>query len=276
MFARACRLARLRQGALLQGRWCSEGKGVKESYEQQVKEFRDVRAKQEEEKEQSKDREVALQWLQYGLMALSAPLAWWYFKRQVAEKKKQVGYASETRTVGEASIGGPWTMIGTDGKPLTRADFYGVWPIMYFGFTHCPEICPVELNRLANCYERLGKMFPNVKFQPLFVSCDPLRDCLAEIDGYMKEFHKDFVGGIGTPEQVKEICKAHRIYYSEPTDLEGADGDYLVDHSIAIYFFDDKFEFVEAFGPRWQEDEIVEKMAKIMEKHLLLQAQGRR
>ncbi|KAJ9447705.1 Protein SCO1-like protein 1 [Diplonema papillatum] len=240
-----------------------QAKGGKGAPASELEQYEMEQNAKHEKEEQAADRELVLKWLQLGLIGLLAPLAAWYtFSQQMA--KREAGFkVSEFKTVGKAAVGGNWTLVDMDGVPRTRADFYGKWPVMYFGFTHCPEICPVELHRLGVVLDELRKRFPSRDLTPLFVSCDPLRDSGREVRSYLSEFHKDFVGLVGTPEQVADICKSHRIYYSKPTNLEAQEGDYLIDHSIAIYFFDDQFEFVEAFGPRWNADEIIDKMTRI-------------
>eukprot|EP01064_Diplonema_japonicum_P008458 TRINITY_DN15902_c0_g1_i1.p1 TRINITY_DN15902_c0_g1~~TRINITY_DN15902_c0_g1_i1.p1 ORF type:complete len:283 (+),score=70.48 TRINITY_DN15902_c0_g1_i1:53-850(+) len=230
---------------------------------EEMKTYEDKKKNKEQQKEAMADRELVLKWIQMGLIGILGPLAgWWSYSNM---KKEREGFrTSEMKSVGKASVGGDWTLVDIDGKPRTRADFYGTFPIMYFGFTHCPEICPVELNRMSKVTDALREKFPLASFTPLFVSCDPGRDSLREIKAYLSEFHKDFLGLVGTPQQVESICKSHRIYYSAPSPLESTEGDYLIDHSIAIYFFDNNFEFMEVFGSRFNEEEIVEGMAKLM------------
>eukprot|EP00754_Rhynchopus_humris_P038339 Rhum_TRINITY_DN20977_c0_g1::Rhum_TRINITY_DN20977_c0_g1_i1::g.172736::m.172736/K07152/SCO1_2; protein SCO1/2 len=267
MFARMARqhagaLARVRQ---VQLRWSGSGKLTAEEKRHNLEEYNRLKAESEEREEQSKDRDAAVKLLQMGLVVLSAPLAYWWFQRQqeaarglAADQTK----VSEVRKTGEAAVGGDWTLVRTDGVPVTRAEYHGTYPIMYFGFTHCPEICPVELNKMSRVVDEMRRRFPGRKFMPLFVSCDPRRDSLKEIAAYLKDFHPDFVGLVGTHEQTAQMCKDHRIYYSSPSPLEEDEGDYLVDHSIAMYFFDDRFKFMEVFGSRFSAEEIADEMTK--------------
>eukprot|EP01060_Flectonema_neradi_P014109 TRINITY_DN20827_c0_g1_i1.p1 TRINITY_DN20827_c0_g1~~TRINITY_DN20827_c0_g1_i1.p1 ORF type:complete len:266 (+),score=34.77 TRINITY_DN20827_c0_g1_i1:43-840(+) len=233
-----------------------------------VEEYRKKEAAKEERAETAKDRELALKWIQYGLMAILGPLSvWWAYNKH--KRPQSDVKTSEVRTVGKALVGGQWTLVTTEGKPITSADLHGKYPIMYFGFTHCPEICPVELHRLSRVVDELRPLHPDKEFVPLFVSIDPVRDSLKEIKSYISEFHKDFIGLVGTPKMVEKMCKMHRIYFSMPTEDEALSGDYLVDHSIAIYFFDDKFEFMECFGSRFTTDEIVNKMDRLLNGELI-------
>ena len=225
-----------------------------------IEEFHKKKAERDNNKSVAEDRELVLNWIQLGLIALTAPVAiWWTYKKY---QRSEAPRTSDVRTVGKALVGGQWTLATTEGNVITSADLIGKYPVMYFGFTHCPEICPVELHRMSIILDELKTKYPKKEFLPLFVSIDPARDSLKEIKSYISEFHKDFIGLAGTPKMIEKMCKMHRIYFSMPTKEEALSGDYLVDHSIAIYFFDDKFDFIECFGSRFTTEEVVEKMTR--------------
>ena len=269
MFARMARrhagaVARVRQ---VQLRWSGSGDLTAEEKKHNLEEYNRLKAESEERQEEGKDRDASVKLLQMGLVALSAPLAYWWFQRQheraaATQSGQKAIMVSEVKKTGEAAVGGDWTLVRTDGVPVTSAEYLGTYPIMYFGFTHCPEICPVELNKMSRVVDEMRRRFPGRKFMPLFVSCDPRRDSLKEVASYLKDFHPDFVGLVGTHEQTRKMCKEHRIYYSSPSPLEEDEGDYLVDHSIAMYFFDDRFKFMDIFGSRFSAEEIADVMTK--------------
>lgn len=104
---------------------------------------------------------------------------------------------------------------------------------IYFGFTHCPDICPDELDKMAKMINQVRDKRGNV-LNPLFITCDPARDTPPVIKGYLSEFHPDLIGLTGTWEQVKATCKAYRVYFSTPPHVQPGQ-DYLVDHSIYFY-----------------------------------------
>lgn len=109
-----------------------------------------------------------------------------------------------------------------------------IFPQIYFGFTHCPDICPEELDKMAAMYDHVVHECGKDSIRPIFISCDPARDTPAVVKTYLKEFHDDFVGLTGTYENVKKTCKAYRVYFSTPPHLKPGQ-DYLVDHSIYFY-----------------------------------------
>lgn len=129
----------------------------------------------------------------------------------------------------------------------------GFFSQVYFGFTHCPDICPEELDKLskiidlvastsASRYSIATSAFhhpsesasPRQPMLPLFVTCDPVRDTPGVLKSYLQEFHPGIVGLTGTWEQVRDMCKKYRVYFSTPEGVKPGE-DYLVDHSIYFY-----------------------------------------
>jgi protein SCO1/2 len=121
---------------------------------------------------------------------------------------------------------------------------------VYFGFTHCPDICPEELDKMAQMID-LVRASPTAQTSPpllpVFITCDPARDTPAVLATYLSEFHPDIIGLTGTWEQIKDICKKYRVYFSTPEGVKKGQ-DYLVDHSIYFYLMDPDGDFVEAIG----------------------------
>ena len=156
------------------------------------------------------------------------------------------------RSVGRASIGGPFELTGGDGKPVTEEALLGHWSLIYFGFVGCPDICPAELSKIGEALNILESHGVQVSakagpggISPIFISVDPERDTPAMSDEYAKCFHEQFIGLSGTLEQVKKIAKAYRVYYTK--DNEDSD-EYLVDHSIITYLMDENGEFSEFYA----------------------------
>lgn len=222
-----------------------------------------------EELELEKDQKA----LKYGIMGaitiVVSMVTLWYGNKMAAKRyigdSDSVKVAVETR--GRPSLGGPFTLVTTEGEPISQAKFLGKWTFFYFGFVHCPEICPIELNRMTKVVNAVHAERPDTPIVPLFVSCDPKRDSLLAIKEYLSVFHKDFVGLVGTPNQVAETCKSYRIYYSIPDQQSEDSGDYIIDHSIAIFLFDPQGRFVDFFGNRFTEQEITEKVLTYVDKY---------
>jgi protein SCO1/2 len=117
---------------------------------------------------------------------------------------------------------------------------------VYFGFTHCPDICPDELDKMARMFDLVEAKRPGA-ILPIFVTCDPERDTPKVVKDYLAEFHPSFIGLTGTYDEIKAMCKAYRVYFSTPQNVKPGQ-DYLVDHSIYFYLMDPEGDFVEALG----------------------------
>ena len=122
----------------------------------------------------------------------------------------------------------------TDGKVVTGADYRGSVVLLYFGYTDCPDICPLTLGNLARVLDRLGGQADHVRV--LFVTVDPARDDLQTLKAYTAQFAPQIVGLRGTADQLAALARIYRIAYSvEPATK---DHPYEVTHSAAIYAFD--------------------------------------
>jgi protein SCO1/2 len=135
--------------------------------------------------------------------------------------------------------------------------------VMYFGFTHCPDVCPDELEKMSVAISKLDKLGVGNMVVPIFVSVDPGRDTPEVVKKYIKEFHPRFVGLTGDDEEVKKVAKLFRIYISK-SDVD-KDGDYLVDHSIFFFLMDPENGFKDYYGRNATADDIVSGIRKHVE-----------
>jgi protein SCO1/2 len=160
---------------------------------------------------------------------------------------------------GTALVGGPFSLVGTDGKPVTDRDFRGRYMLIFFGFTHCPDICPAELQVIAQALEQLGDKAKNVV--PIFITLDPERDTPEAMGSYVKSFGPNFVGLTGSPEAIAAAAKAYRVSYAKVEDKESA-ADYGVDHSALVYLMDPEGRYVTYFSYGLSADQMAEKLGK--------------
>lgn len=118
--------------------------------------------------------------------------------------------------------------------------------------------------KIARVIDQLKESHPRLAAEivPIFVSVDPARDSLSALKDYSRDFHPDFVFLTGSPVQVQEMAKKYRVYVSKADETE--DGDYLVDHSIVVYFHDDQGELSDCFTQSMRPNDIAEKIVQRM------------
>lgn len=160
-----------------------------------------------------------------------------------------------------ALIGGPFALTNQDGKRMTDADFRGKYMLVTFGYTACPDVCPAELQTMANAMEQLGAKSDEVT--PVFITIDPERDTVPQVGEYVKNFHQRFVGLTGTPEEIKHAARAYRVYYAKAEAKESALG-YLMDHSAFIYLMNRQGEYVTHFSYATPPEKIVAAIEKAL------------
>lgn len=137
-----------------------------------------------------------------------------------------------------ARIGAPFTLTDQDSKSTKWDDFKGKYRLVYFGYTYCPDVCPVDLQRIMQGFARFEKEKPALatRVQPMLISVDPQRDTPAVLKPYVAAFHPRLIGLTGTSDQIAKVAKDFAVIYN----VEGKPGatDYLVGHSRTPYLFD--------------------------------------
>jgi protein SCO1 len=134
-----------------------------------------------------------------------------------------------------AQIGGPFELVNSTGETVRWSDFDGSYRIVYFGFAYCPDVCPLDVQRMVQGYERFKRDEPGLaaQVQPIFITVDPERDTPAVVGEFTAAFSDDLIGLTGTPEQIDQAAKAFAVYYQKGP--ENSAGGYLMDHSRVAY-----------------------------------------
>ena len=154
--------------------------------------------------------------------------------------------APPVETTGKALIGGHFALIDQTGKPITDRDFRGRYLLVFFGFTHCPDICPTELQVMAAALEALSPQ-ERKEIVPVFITLDPERDTPEVMATYVKNFGQDFVGLTGSVKSISAVAKAYRIAYSK-FQQDKTSGDYTIDHSSLVYLMDKNGDYITHFA----------------------------
>lgn len=163
--------------------------------------------------------------------------------------------------VGGGAIGGPFTLINTQGKTVTDKDVITKPSLVYFGYSFCPDVCPTDLARNAEATDILEERGFDV--QPVFISIDPDRDTPEVVSEFTANLHPKMVGLTGTAEQVKAASNAYKTYYRKQ---EGDPEYYLMDHSVFTYLVLPGVGFVDFFKREDTPDAMAERVACYAEK----------
>jgi len=161
----------------------------------------------------------------------------------------------EAGSSGTALVGGPFTLTDQQGAEVTEQDFAGRFMLIYFGYTFCPDFCPMSLSTMV---EALDLLAPEQVQQvaPILITIDPERDTVAQLAEYVPLFDPRLVGLTGTPEQTAAAAKAYRVYFNK---VEEGDPDaYLMDHSTFIYLMGPDGEYRRHFGANATPEELAE------------------
>lgn len=147
------------------------------------------------------------------------------------------GTPAEEPPLAGAAIGGDFTLQNSKGSPVRWGDFAGKYRIVYFGYTFCPDICPTDMQRVAQGLKELKAQDPAkaAKIATMFITVDPARDTEAVVGEFAAAFSPDIIGLTGTPEQIDAAAKAFKVFYAKGEAQPG--GGYLVDHSNVVYLF---------------------------------------
>ena len=162
---------------------------------------------------------------------------------------------------GKAAIGGGFSLTDHTGKRVTRADFAGRHMLVFFGFTSCPDICPVALQAMAQAIDELGPSGEQVV--PVFITIDPERDTVEQVADYVGQFHDRMAGLTGTAEEIQAVAKAYRAFYEKVAD-ENSSGDYAMNHSSIIYLMDGNGEYAAHFAFNADAEEIARRTGEIL------------
>ena len=142
-----------------------------------------------------------------------------------------------------SAIGGPFRLIDQTGQTVTEKSLIGKPSIVFFGFTHCPDVCPTALFEMSEVLRAMGS--DAGKMNAYFVSVDPERDTPAAMKDYLSSFDPNLKALTGSPEEVAKIISAYRVYAKK---IPLKDGDYTMDHTALIYLMDRNGNFVRPFN----------------------------
>ncbi|KAM6211505.1 protein SCO2 homolog, mitochondrial [Sarcoramphus papa] len=193
-------------------------------------------------------------------VAAAAGAAWLYLREEKGRRQR----ARRREELRALALGqGDFRLLDQAGRWRRKADFRGQWVLLYFGFTHCPDVCPEELEKLSRAVTLLEREPGLPPVQPLFITVDPERDDVAALGRYLRDFHPRFLGLTGSPEEVRAVGSAYRVYASAGPKDE--DGDYIVDHTVLIYLLGPDGFFLDYYGRSKTDAQIAQSVRRHME-----------
>jgi protein SCO1 len=143
------------------------------------------------------------------------------------------------------SFGGPFTLTDHAGRRVTDRDFRGSWLLVQFGYTGCPDLCPLSLGTLAQALDLLGPAAARV--QPLFITVDPARDTPEALAGFVPAFHPRLVGLTGSEPEIRAVAKAYRVHRRKVLTDPARPDEYLIDHGSLTYLMGPDGRFMTLF-----------------------------
>ena len=148
------------------------------------------------------------------------------------------------------TIGGPFALTDQFGKPRTDVEFRGQYMLVFFGFTNCPDICPIELQTISDALDRLDAK-QSAKVTPIFISVDPARDTPDVLRAYVANFNPRLVALTGSAEAIGTVAQSYRVFYAKATGANAPSDPaaYILDHSAVVYLMGPKGEYIAHFGP---------------------------
>ena len=198
-----------------------------------------------------KSRKISLGLAAAGLLTLLGLLLVELQTRETAVRRFQ-----------DVAIGGAFSLTNEQGQPRSEADCAGRPMLIYFGFTFCPDVCPLSLDVMGAALETLETQNPKAfnALQPVFISVDPARDTPEQLADYLSYFHPKISGLTGSPEQIAQVKKAFRVYAVRRDAAEDPQN-YNVDHSSFFYLMDGKGRYLAHFDHALEAEVLAQKIA---------------
>ncbi len=178
-----------------------------------------------------------------------------------AEDQPSAAQMMDDLMYGRGSVGGPFTLTDTTGKPRSDREFRGKLMIVYFGYTFCPDVCPADLMAITQALDTLGPLADGV--QPVFITVDPERDTKV-LGEYVSAFHHSLVGLTGSPEEIRKVANAYKAFYVKVPDAQGRD--YSIDHTGVIYLMGRDGEYLGFMPPQTSPERLTEILRKYLAK----------
>ena len=210
------------------------------------------------------DRKGAIYKNRYTFISLMVILAMYFIATSYYDPSSSVRKGAAVVTgQGAPKIGGEFSVLNHKGEPVTENILNDKYSLIFFGFTHCPDICPTSMLVLNDVYDKLSETQQS-KLQVILASIDPERDTPAVMKDYVKTFNEKFIGLTGSVDQMKDMAKKYLVYHvkKEPD----GNGNYSMDHSGFIYFMGPDGRYVKHFSHKDKAEDILKTVQSYVRK----------
>lgn len=195
----------------------------------------------------------------YGLVAVA--LGWYVYLLQQNEKKVAAkSTQKQFVAMPKQKLGGLFELTSHTGERVHNKDFLGQYQLVYFGYTHCPDICPTELFTITTAVEELEKK--KIQVQPIFVTIDPERDTLEHLKQYVSLFHPKLIALRGDEKETEAIKSLYKVYAVKNSDDTSA-MEYMVDHSTYVYLLGKDGQVITLFRHATPAENVIKMIEKL-------------
>jgi len=199
---------------------------------------------------------VMAKWIWIGVFVLVASVAAWMFTPNPANDT-----ASNTQNQMGNLVGGPFSLVNQDGERVTEKDFLSSYFLVYFGYSYCPDVCPVDLQSMTAALDLLNEETLD-KVQPVFITIDPERDTVEVMKAYVSLFHPKLIGLTGTPEEITAATRAYRVY-ARKVETE-SDSEYLMDHSAITFLMSPEGKYIAHFSTGFKPEAMAQRLEDVV------------
>lgn len=161
--------------------------------------------------------------------------------------------------------GGPFTLTSHTGEQVSDGQFRGKFMLVYFGYSYCPDVCPLDLQKMSVAlYQLEQEGYDTSSVQPLFITIDPERDTVEELATFVPDFHPNLIALTGTLPEIEAVARDYKVYFAK-REQPGTD-DYLMDHSAIIYAMNPDGEYVRLFSSREKPSDIADSLRPVLKR----------
>lgn len=200
------------------------------------------------------------------LALLAGITAAWLLNPTPADKASALKLQSGTALIGQTRPLPPFTLLDHKGQSFGNDQLLGKWSFMFFGYTHCPDVCPTTMNTLNETMENVARNGDANATQVIFVSVDPERDKLEPLEGYVRYFNPDFIGLTGSAEAIKGLTSELGILHLKVPNPKDPDN-YLVDHTASILLVGPQGQLLALFGAPHQASQLADDLHTLRQYH---------